>query len=111
MDGANDSLDIEPEALRGLLDSGADIQVVDVRDEWELAVCRLADTIDIPMMQIPNRLDQLTPERPVVVICHFGGRSTQVAAWLRQQGFADATSLRGGVDAWALEIDDALARY
>ena len=48
---------------------------------------------------------------PVVVLCHHGMRSMQVAAWLRHQGFAGAVSVSGGIDAWARQIDPTLARY
>jgi rhodanese-related sulfurtransferase len=50
-------------------------------------------------------------ECEVVVHCHHGGRSMQVTRWLRQQGFAKAQSMAGGIDAWAAEIDTSLPRY
>lgn len=108
---ADDSLEIEPLALKKLLDSGADLQLIDVRDDWEREICALPGSIDIPMMRIPNQVGQLSPERPVVVVCHSGMRSLQAANWMRHNGAADARSLRGGLDAWAAEIDPAMARY
>ena len=108
---AGDNQEIEPAALKELRDSGADIQLVDVRDDWERDVCALPGSIDIAMMRIPNQIGQLSPERPVVVVCHSGMRSLQVVTWLRHNGFPDARSLRGGLDAWAAEIDPAMARY
>lgn len=56
-------------------------------------------------------LDRLDPDRPVVALCHHGMRSLRVAAFLRQNGFAQAVSLAGGIDAWARQIDPAMARY
>ena len=106
-----DSLEIAPVALKELRESGTDIQLVDVRDDWEREVCALSGSIDIPMIQIPHQAGQLSPGRPVVVVCHSGMRSLQAATWLRHNGFPGARSLRGGLDAWAAEIDPAMARY
>jgi rhodanese-related sulfurtransferase len=106
-----DNLEIEPAALKELRDSGADLQLVDVRDDWERAVCALPGSVDIPMMGIPNQISQLSTEQPVVVVCHSGMRSLQAANWMRDNGFPGARSLRGGLDAWAAEIDPTMARY
>lgn len=107
----SDGLEIEPRALEDLRTTGAKVQILDVREDWELAVCALPGTIDIPMTQIPGQVDRLSPDTPVVALCHHGQRSLQVVAWLRQNGFADALSLRGGIEAWATEIDRSMARY
>jgi rhodanese-related sulfurtransferase len=108
---AEDGIEIEPAALKEILDSGADLQLVDVRDDWERAICALPGSIHIPMMRIPDQIGQLSPERPVAVVCHSGMRSLQAANWMRHNGFPGAHSLRGGLDAWAAEIDPAMARY
>ena len=108
---ADDNLEIDAETLRELRDSGGDIQLVDIRDDSEREICSLSGTIDIPMQRLPNELDRLSPDTPVVVLCHHGMRSMQAAAWLRQQGFAGAVSVRGGIDAWAQQIDPTLALY
>ena len=51
------------------------------------------------------------PDERIVVICHHGVRSLNVANWLRNQGFEQAQSLRGGIDAWSRDVDPAMARY
>jgi rhodanese-related sulfurtransferase len=53
----------------------------------------------------------LDPDGRIVVICHHGVRSLNVANWLRNQGFDQAQSLRGGIDAWARDVDPAVMRY
>jgi rhodanese-related sulfurtransferase len=53
----------------------------------------------------------LDPDERLIVVCHHGARSMNVAAWLRNQGFEQAQSLRGGIDAWSVEVDPAVARY
>jgi rhodanese-related sulfurtransferase len=105
------SMEIDVATLKQLRDDSADIQLVDIREDWERALCLIAGSIEIPMGTLPGALDRLDPERPVVALCHHGVRSLRAAAWLRQQGFAQAVSLAGGIDAWARAIDPAMARY
>ena len=90
---------------------GADHCVVDVREPQELAVCRLDGTLDIPMGQIPARLEDIPGDRPVIVMCHHGGRSAQVVQWLSARGMDNVINLRGGIDAWAREVDQTMGRY
>src|ERR1700730_17684267 len=110
----SESLDYEitPEELKKKLDAGAEIALVDVREPWEIETARMAGTKLIPMGDIPARAHQeLDPEEHIVVICHHGVRSMNVTAWLRQQGFEKAQSMRGGIDAWSLVVDGAVPRY
>ena len=104
-------MEIDVDALRRLRAGAADIQLLDIREDWERALCLIAGSIEIPMGTLPGALDRLDPERPVVALCHHGARSLRAAAWLRQQGFAQAVSLAGGIDAWARVVDPAMARY
>ncbi len=95
-------------ALRG---SDAAFQLLDIRDDWERAIGSLAGSIDISMSALPASLDRLSPDSAVVVLCHHGMRSYQVALWLRDQGFENAFSVAGGIDAWSIEVDPSTARY
>lgn len=104
-------IEIDVEDLDARLKSGEAVQVVDVREPWELDVARLAGTIDIPMSTLPKGLCSIDQEKPLAVICHHGGRSLQVARWLRQQGYARAQSVRGGLDVWSQAIDPNIPRY
>jgi rhodanese-related sulfurtransferase len=63
------------------------------------------------MGEIPTRLAELDPEREVVVVCHHGIRSAQVAGYLSSVGFEMVLNLTGGIDAWSVSVDPALARY
>jgi len=85
--------------------------ILDVREHWELAICALPGATHISMGQIPARLDELDPQRETVVVCHHGIRSQRVAAFLENRGFTRLYNLRGGVDAWAREIDPAMHTY
>jgi rhodanese-related sulfurtransferase len=85
--------------------------LLDVREPWETAVCTLPQATLIPMMQLPARIGELDPQRPVVCVCHHGSRSLQVAMFLAHHGFRDVFNLGGGVDAWAREVDPSCPRY
>ena len=85
---------------------------IDVREPWEFATAHISGTVLMPMGEVPARAHQeLDPDERLVILCHHGQRSLNVAVWLRNQGFEQAQSLRGGIDAWSAEVDPAIARY
>ena len=92
-------------------DNRPDPVLLDVREPWELEICQLAGTQHIPMHLVPVRCDDIDPNRDVVVICHHGGRSMQVAMFLERKGFRSVHNLMGGVEAWAAEVDPTMRRY
>ncbi len=98
-----------------LLAEPAGLLLLDVREPWEfeLAAIRVpgATTLHIPMRQVPARLGELDPSRPVLCICHHGMRSAQVVAFLERAGFASVYNLAGGIDAWSARVDPAMPRY
>ena len=85
--------------------------LLDVRETWEHQICHIAGSRLLPMRALPGELDQFDAGQLVVCICHHGGRSAHVAMWLTRQGFADVYNLSGGVDAWARQVDPAMATY
>lgn len=85
--------------------------ILDVRQPWEHAICQLEGSTLLPMGQVPARLESLDREQAVVVVCHHGIRSQQVAYFLDQQGFPRVYNLQGGIQAWAREIDPSMATY
>lgn len=85
--------------------------LLDVRDDWELALARVPDVVHIPMSQIAERLGELDLERETVVICRSGARSLKVARFLAQQGFKSVANLTGGVLAWSREVDPSVPQY
>jgi rhodanese-related sulfurtransferase len=63
------------------------------------------------MQQVPRALGQFDRDQPIVVICHHGVRSLEVARYLEQQGFSRVINLTGGVAAWASDLDPAMPTY
>lgn len=109
-------LSLRPRELADLLDASEESPeqrplLLDVREPWELAICRIEGSKSIPMQQIPRALAELDPERPIVCICHHGIRSYQVARFLEHQGFRRVINLEGGVAAWARDLDPTMATY
>src|SRR5713226_7282553 len=96
--------DISPQELKGRLERKEPVVLLDVREGWETALCRLENSIHI-------RLEELNAEDEIVVYCHHGIRSAAVASFLRGQGFAKAVNLAGGLDLWAQSVDRAMRRY
>ncbi|MFK8068158.1 MAG: rhodanese-like domain-containing protein [Gammaproteobacteria bacterium] len=92
-------------------DPEAEIILVDVREEWEVEICKIDPSLHIPMSSIPNSLDQLEFNLPIIVYCHHGLRSLHVAHFLNDQGFIHVLNLDGGINAWADEVDPEMAKY
>lgn len=104
-------LAIDVEALDALRAEQRPLAVLDVREDWELDICRIDGSIDIPLGELPRRVEQLPTDRPIVVICHHGMRSMQATQWLRARGYGNAINLTGGVDAYARRVDPRMAVY
>jgi rhodanese-related sulfurtransferase len=104
--------EISCEEVKTKLDRREGFTLLDVREPWEFETARLEGAKLVPMGDVPSRAHQeLDPEDHIVVICHHGVRSMNVTAWLRQQGFEKAQSMRGGIDAWARFIDRTVPTY
>ena len=103
--------EISPAEAAALLND-KQARFIDVREPWEFSSAQILGSLLMPMGDVPARADQeLDADERLVIVCHHGQRSLNVAAWLRKQGFGQAQSLRGGIDAWAMQIDPAVGRY
>lgn len=104
-------LQITPEQLKTLLDEQQPTLLLDVREPWEYEICHLEPSLNISMSRIPSHLHEINPEQEIVVFCHHGMRSMQVASYLESNGFDKICNLVGGIDAWAVTVDPSLPRY
>lgn len=110
--------EIEPAELARKRRAGEDFVLLDVREPYELQAANLGDGVEVAPMSVlaQQRLAGL-PEpaqdkgKELVVFCHHGIRSAQVVAWLRQQGWEQVWNLRGGIDAYAREVDRSVGLY
>ena len=102
--------EITPSGAKALLAEGK-AKLIDVREPWEYQAAHIEDSILMPMGDIPSRAHQeLDPDDCLLILCHHGVRSLNVANWLRQQGFETAQSIAGGIEAWSTQVDPAIPR-
>lgn len=85
--------------------------VVDVRERWEFDHCRLQDSMSVPLGVLAKLATGLPRDRDIVLVCHHGSRSHHAAAWLLRAGFDRVHNLRGGIAAWAEQIEPSMKRY
>jgi len=78
----------------------ADVLFVDVREQGEYDTGHIPGITLIPIGEIQNRLVEIPKDKTVIIACQSGGRSSQVASFLREQGFANIHDLKGGFAAW-----------
>lgn len=103
--------EISPSEAAILQGNNPDCVLLDVREDSELAICKIEGALHIPMGEIPVRYEALPKEGPLVVFCHHGMRSLNVVQFLEAKGYENAINLSGGIHAWANEVDPNMARY
>lgn len=99
------------EELKRRLDAGEKLRILDVREGWELELCKLEGVCHIPLGEVADRCGELDANEPLIVMCRAGGRSMQAARLLEQRGFRTLTNLTGGILAWAERIDPSMRPY
>ena len=85
--------------------------LLDVRQPWEYDVCRIKNSVLLPMSQITAEYNTLDSNRETVVICHHGIRSRRVGRYLEEAGFSNIINLSGGVAQWAKTVDTKMTTY
>jgi rhodanese-related sulfurtransferase len=103
---------ISVKTLAEVLAAGQPVYLVDVRQQWEHETAALPDSLLIPLDELMERSDEVTPPAGALVVayCHHGVRSLSAAAILEGAGIT-ALSLAGGIDAWSLHVDPGVPRY
>jgi sulfur-carrier protein adenylyltransferase/sulfurtransferase len=96
---------------RALDDASLNIKVIDVRDPEECQITRIQKVINIPLGTLPQRFGELDPDQTLYVHCRNGVRSMKAVKFLKEKGFNNVKSVRGGLSAWVDEIDVNLPKY
>jgi len=100
--------EITVQELHAMKHSGEDFQLIDVRESYEYDSCNLGGK-HIPLSEIPHNISEISTTKKVVIHCKSGGRSNQAVLWLeKNHKFTNLFSLKGGITAWANEIDPSL---
>jgi len=102
--------EISVQELQALQEAKADFLILDVRNPDEYAICNLGGYL-IPIKELPSRLGELKRDQQIIVHCHAGGRSRRATEFLIQSGFTNVYNLRGGITAWANEVDPTMRKY
>jgi sulfur-carrier protein adenylyltransferase/sulfurtransferase len=104
-------VEMTPRELTSRLARGEDLQLIDVREQFEWDIARLPGARLVPLATLPDAIDTLDPTREVVVYCKGGSRSRAAATHLADAGFARVANLSGGILRWREEVDPTLPRY
>jgi len=105
--------EVTPRQVKASLGRGEEVLLVDCRTPQEYQLAKIEGAKLMPLQQLERwqrELRQSTGKK-IVVHCHHGGRSLQMAVRLRQMGLTDVWSMAGGIDLWAMDIDRSLPRY
>ena len=107
-------IETTPRDVKKRLDAGESLRLIDVREPFEFAITRIEGAELIPMGTVPARLQHLdatADAATLIVFCHHGVRSLNVAHWLREQGVTACQSMSGGIDRWSAEVDTSVPQY
>lgn len=103
------------ELAQMLADSSNTLQLIDVRESWEVETACLSNFVNLPLSEfaqwseaIETRLDR---DQQTLVLCHHGMRSAQMCQWLVNQGFTQVRNIAGGIDAYSIVVDSNIPRY
>lgn len=84
--------------------------IIDIREDWEHEIVAFPHGKHIPLGKLKGYLPEIPLDKKIILVCHLGIRSDKMATFLRENGIP-AYSLKGGIEAWAHEIDPSLPRY
>ncbi len=109
----NPEWEVSVNDVKNMIENDEDFVFIDCRTPGEYEVARIEGAKLVPLGDVAARLPELEEyaDEKVIIHCHHGGRSLQMAAILRQQGFDDVKSMAGGIEKWSLEIDPTVPRY
>ena len=103
--------EVTVQELKQLIDNKTDFQLIDVREAHEYDICNLGAPL-IPQGEIPNNVDKISRDKQVVIHCRSGARSGNIVNWLeKNHGFTNLYNLKGGILAWADQIDPSMEKY
>lgn len=110
-DHQNYSEVITPAVLKKRLDADEKLILIDVRTEDEFNFCKISGSINISLRRLMQESEKIDNNYPIILICHHGVRSMQALHLLKSQGFENVSSLQGGVEKWAHDIEPTMPRY
>ncbi|MGH7502507.1 MAG: rhodanese-like domain-containing protein [Longimicrobiales bacterium] len=113
MHDIDDGIEITAADLKRRLDQGDPVTLIDVREpwEWDLANLESHGARLMPLMTIPERLNEFDASRAYVLYCRSGSRSMRALQFMHAHGFQNVRNLQGGLHAWSNEVDPTFPQY
>jgi rhodanese-related sulfurtransferase len=102
--------EIQAEDLKGRLDRGENLFLLDVRDEYEFEISNIGGHL-IPLPELSKRLNELDVNAEIVALCKMGPRGVKAVELLERQGFTNVSNLHGGIYAWSDRVDRSVRKY
>ncbi len=97
--------------LKSKMDNKENFQLIDVREPFEVEICEIGG-LNIPLAEVPGRLDEIRKDVPVIIHCRSGKRSGNIIAYLEATfGYTNLFNLEGGILEYAKEIDPDMTTY
>ncbi len=103
--------EISPIDVKKMLDSSESLRFIDVRDPWEYELVKIEKAELMPLGEFNELSQQLKQEETIIIYCHHGMRSAQACQLLLEREYANVSNLKGGIDAWADEVDLSMVKY
>jgi adenylyltransferase/sulfurtransferase len=103
--------EISAPEVKKMMDEKKPFVLVDVREPHEFQICSIPGSVLMPMGEVPKRMHELNSADEIVVHCRSGMRSAQVVDFLMKSGFRKIHNLKGGVLAWADQVDPSMPKY
>lgn len=103
--------EIDVHELKARLEDDSTFVLLDVREHEEIEICKIPESIVIPLSEFPDRIGELDKDSEIIVHCKLGGRSAKALQMLLDAGFGNACHVQGGITAWAQEIDSSVPTY
>ena len=114
VDSINETVEYSEITVKELeqhINNGTPPTIIDVREDFELEISKIKESIHIPMNDIPKRLQELNENENYVIMCRTGVRSAQICDFLAKQNFKSVSNLIGGINEWVKQIDQTQQSY
>ena len=97
--------------LKDLMSTMKDLVLIDVREDWEVKVANIDNSLHIPISDVQHRMDDFEANQPLAFICHHGIRSRMVGNYFEENSFTNIFNLKNGIDGWSKEVDKNVPTY
>lgn len=98
-------INVHPLDVQERIKRGERLQVVDVREDSEVAEGKIPGAMHIPLGQIPERISEVDPNREAIMVCRSGGRSAKACEFLIANGYTKVKNMLGGMSAWSWDVE------